>query len=189
MNLREYIESTQHDFYYVGAMDGSGFFAIASRDNILDELSVNDEKEKETFKRRIDSYEKAISGCGGEYLEKQKRSLFETERKISALQDELLKCKSKSKKSKSIKAEIRYLRENEEKYRKFIKNSGYRLERMKKTYFRAMESLKTYTNFADREVVDHYPTAMHEPAGEIVIVAGNEASRAWDYKEYCEARQ
>lgn len=189
MKLKEYIESTKHDFYYVGAMDGSGFFAIANRDNILDELSVNDDKEKDTFRKRIDSYEKAIYGCGGEYLEKQKQSLSETERKISELNDELLKCKSKSKKAKSIKAEIRYLRENEEKYRKFIKNSRYRLESMKKTYFRAIESLKAYTNFADREVVDHYPTTIHDPAGEIVIVIGNESSRPWDYKEYCEVRR
>lgn len=189
MKLKEYIESTKHDFYYVGAMDGSGFFAIASRDNILYELSVNDEKEKEIFKRRIDSYEKAISGCGGEYLEKQKQSLSETERKISELNDELLKCKSKSKKAKSIKAEIRYLRGNEEKYRKFIRNSGSRLDTMKKTYFRAIESLKTYVNFSDREIVDHYPTTAHDPAGEIVIVTGNESSRPWDYKEYCEVRR
>ena len=189
MKLKEYIESTKHDFYYVGAMDGSGFFAIASRNKILDELSVNDDKEKATFIKRIDSYEKAISGCGGEYLEKQKKSLSETERKISDLQDELLKCKSKSQKAKSIKAEIRYLRENEEKCRKFIKDSRSRLARMKKTYFRAIESLKTYVNFADREVVDHYPTTAHDPAGEIVIVTGNESSRPWDYKEYCEVRR
>ena len=114
--------------------------------------------------------------------------MSETEHKISALQDELLKCKSKSKKSKSIKAEIRYLRENEEKHRKFIRNSGSRLDTMKKTYFRAIESLKTYANFADREVVDHSPTTAHDPAGEIVIVTGNESSRPWDYKEYCEVR-
>ena len=183
MILEEFLETSDARFFYIGAMGGSGFFAMGSKEDIKDEIRYQNRMEelaaeKRMSKANVDSMEAAEAMAK---IYKGRWNSIDAEMK--SLRRKMLSTRSTQEK-KEIRARINSLN-----YRKKYNASRYTSACMKAEQYKnkAASVRKDAVHrqpFIEREVLDTYRTIQHEPAGIIVLVSGRESARYWDYQEY-----
>lgn len=183
MILSDFLKESNEQFFYIGAKDGSGFFAMGKKEDIADELKYQERRaevlaEQRLRKANIDSKEAA------EHMAKvYKQRIEKCENDLKDLRRQELATRSTREKKRirdymhSVVYKKKY---NITRYNLAIQ----KIEQFREKAIRARGEAVHRKTYDEREVCDSYRTIAHEPAGLIVIVEGNEHAKYWDMQEY-----
>lgn len=183
MRLDDFLTTSAAEFFYIGAVGGSGFFAMGAKTEIMDEIRYQERKaeikaEEKMNRANLDSREVAEA-----MAKVYKGRLDKIDSEIKSLRRQRL-----SARSTTVKKEIRD-RINTLNYRRKYNASRYesaclKAEQYKNKAVKVRKEAVYRQPFTEREVLDTYKTIAHEPAGIIVLVSGKEQAGYWDYQEY-----
>lgn len=183
MILEEFLETSNAGFFYIGAMGGSGFFAMGSKEDIKDEIRYQERMEelaaeKRMSKANVDSREAAEAMAK---IYKGRWNSIDDEMK--SLRRQMLSTRSTQAK-KEIRARINSLNCRKKYNASRYTSACMKAEQYKNKAASVRKDAVHRQPFIEREVLDTYRTIQHEPAGIIVLVSGRESARYWDYQEY-----
>lgn len=183
MRLTEFLEQSDGSFFYIGAVDGSGFFIMGEKSDIFDEVAYQNKQEEARIERKMRRYGGGLDVNANEMARIYKRRIETIDLEIKELRRELLTTRSTERK-KAIHKMI-----NSRVYRKKYNQNRYSVACQKADACRkgAIHTRKVAISrvpFADREVVKTYRSIQQQPAGVIVIVDGKESGKYWCFDEY-----
>lgn len=196
MKLSKFLEDAKGRHVHIGS--GTAFFFMDvvddSTPNTIDRISNEyyyDLPEKiKARKGRLERLPELIKSAKARYKElpkiiKEQRKVVENALKVYEISrnadDELAKREAKEVYEKENKALERL---TEERKRIPLRIESYKKERdrLPALIDKLTENYKTFVPFADREVVDSYPSFLNDAV--CCIIEGDEAGRFWFEKEY-----